>query len=336
METDDNRLSRHESAIFQMANGYWASALLAAGTAHGVFTHIDRGPRTAESIAGAAGLSMRGAQALLDGLVGLGLITVSDGRYANSAAASQHLVEGKPMSLVGLGRTIAEGMRLWARLPEVVKTGVPPTTERVETPDHPFWEELVTAIAPTSVPLARRVAERLEFARRGPLAILDVGGGSGIYSAVLLGANREAVATQVDWANVNRVAREFVARFGVADRFETIDGNLHEVSFGEARFDVAIFSHVAHHDAPESNVATFRKLRAALRPGGTLVVSDLILNDDRTGSPLALMFHAKMLLYTPSGGAWRRADYRSWLEQAGFKDVVIEPTQTPTTLIFAT
>ncbi|AUX30551.1 uncharacterized protein SOCE836_026600 [Sorangium cellulosum] len=335
MDTDGARLSP-ENAIFQLANGYWASALLAAGTTHSLFTHIDRGMQTVESIAEAAGLSMRGAQALLDGLVGLGLLTVNDGRYANSAAASQHLVDGKPMSLVGIGRTIADGMRLWSKLPEAVKTGIPPTTERVETPDHPFWEELVTAIAPTSAPLARRVVERLDAARRGPLAILDVGGGSGIYSAVLLGANREATATQVDWANVNRVARAFVARFGVADRFKTIDGNLHETSFGEARFDIAIFSHVAHHDSPESNVATFRKLRAALRPGGTLVVSDLILNDDRTGSPLALMFHAKMLLYTASGGAWRRADYRSWLEQAGFKDVVIEPTQTPATLIFAT
>ena len=75
--------------------------------------------------------------------------------------------------------------------------------------------------------------------------MLDVGGGSGIYSAIWLGKNPKGRATQLDWPNVNRIAEKYVARFGVADRFSTQDGNLLEADFGNALYDYGIFSHMA-------------------------------------------------------------------------------------------
>jgi SAM-dependent methyltransferase len=147
--------------------------------------------------------------------------------------------------------------------------------------------------------------------------------------------NKQAKAVQLDWANVNRVAKGFVARFGVADRFRTIDGDFHTTDFGEAAYDIAIYSHIAHQESPESNRAVFRKFRKALKPGGTLLLSDFVLDDERRGHPFTLMFTANMLLHSKEGAAYRQADYRAWLKEAGFASVEIEPTPGAATLIYA-
>ncbi|HEY5243421.1 MAG TPA: methyltransferase, partial [Polyangiaceae bacterium] len=222
----------------------------------------------------------------------------------------------------------------WAKFPTAVKTGAPVTSELLEAKDLPFWHLLVPAIAPLQVPAAQAVVARLDIARRGPLSILDVGGGSGIYSAILLGANREARSTQVDWPTVNAIAKGFVAKFGVAERFHTVDGDFHTADWGTGH-DVAIFSNIAHQESPAQNVEAFRRFRAALNPGGTLVVSEFVVKDDRSGPPQALLFASQMLLASREGASWREADYRGWLAEAAFKQVSVEPTPGASTLIYA-
>ena len=109
--------------VLQLTGGAQATAVLGTAVAHEVFTRLEAAPLTPEQLATAAKISPRGARALLDGLVGLGLVTVADGRYANAPEASTFLVEGKPASLTGLARVALGGMAGWAKLPEAVATG---------------------------------------------------------------------------------------------------------------------------------------------------------------------------------------------------------------------
>jgi ubiquinone/menaquinone biosynthesis C-methylase UbiE len=175
----------------------------------------------------------------------------------------------------------------------------------------------------------------LGVAKAGAVSWLDVGGGSGVWSAVWLGLNKQATGTQLDWQNVNKIGRGFVANFGVADRFQTIDGDFHTTDFGTEKYDFAIYAHIAHQESPAGNIATFRKFRKALKPGGTLVINDFVLNNDRTGHPFAMLFASQMLVVTKDGFTYRQSDYRNWLTEAGFKSVDIVPTPTPSTLVFA-
>lgn len=65
--------------------------------------------------------------------------------------------------------------------------------------------------------------------------------------------------------------------------------------------DYAIYRHIAHQEAPADNVSIFRKFRKAIKPGGTIVVNDFVLNDDRTGHPSAMMLASQMLVATKDG-----------------------------------
>jgi SAM-dependent methyltransferase len=318
-----------------LINGYWATGILGAAASYSLFTHLQAGADTAGQLAARAGISQRGAQALLDGLVSLDLVELRDGSYRNTPEAATYLVEGQPGCLTGFARLKLGAVSILAPLTDVVRAGGPVTDPAVEVADNPHWEKLVQAVAPRAIPEAEIAASTLGVAEAGEISILDVGGGSGMYSAVWLELNPAARATQLDWAPVNAVARRLVAERGAADRFSCIDGDLHTTDFGTGAYDIAVYSHVAHQEGPEDNVAIFSKIRGALKPGGTFVICDYVVDDDRSGPTVPLMFASEMLLKSKWGGTWRRADYQAWLTKAGFEDVSFQSTPSPATLVFA-
>jgi 2-polyprenyl-3-methyl-5-hydroxy-6-metoxy-1,4-benzoquinol methylase len=320
--------------ILQMATAHWQAAILSAAEAHGVFTVLEEGAATAEEVAEKARISRRGSRALLDGLVGLGLVELRDGRYANQVEASAYLVHGREPYLGDYVRVHTSAMDEWTNLAEIVHRGQSPhvVADRAESS---FWEELAPAIAAKVRPAAEQAADLLEIAAMEAPRFLDVGGGSGVYATVWLHKNPGARVTQVDWANVNRLARKFLERQGVGERFETVDSDFHTADFGEEEYDVVVLSNIAHQESPESNVMLFERAGRALKPEGTLLLNDLVLQDDGEDSPFAYLFHVNMLLHTSAGAVYRRCEYESWLREAGFASIVFAPTATATTLILA-
>ncbi|MFF0114962.1 methyltransferase [Streptomyces prasinus] len=321
--------------ILEIANGYWATGLLGVAVKHSLFTRLQAGVDTAGRLAAEAGISERGAQTLLDGLVGLGLVERCDTGYRNTAEAAVFLVEGERTDLSGYAKLKLAEMSKLVSLLDVFRIGGPVTDAMVEVADNPHWEEVVPAIAAQSVPVARTAADLLGLAEAGEISVLDLGGGSGIFSSIWLEINPAARSTQLDWEPINAIARRLLAERSVADRFTCVDGDLHTVDFGTAAYDVAVYSHVAHQEGPEDNVAILSKVRGALKPGGTLVVCDYVVDDDRGGPPFPLLFASEMLLKSKKGGTWRRADYRAWLTKAGFEEVSFHPTPSPATLVLA-
>lgn len=324
------------ATIMQCMTGHWASAIVATAANASLFTHLERGAQTCDAVAQAIGFSKRGAQALLDGLVGLGIITTAGGKYQNTPESSFFLVEGMPAYMGNMAKLVCgpDGeLARWGKLPEVAKAGR--IQQTWDPTNHPYWEQLVLAGAPMAMPVAMMAAGFIGFGDGQPRSVLDIGGGSGVFSGVLLGMNPKAVSTQVDWGNVNRFAEKFVSQFGVSDRFTTEDGDFHTVDFGESKHDVVIYSNIAHQESPAQNVALLSKAKRALKPGGAIVISDFVVQADRTGPPFSLLFAVNMLLAHPEGDTYTEAQYREWLTQASFQDIQVIPTPTPSTLIIA-
>ncbi|MGW0792871.1 methyltransferase [Streptomyces sp. NPDC002911] len=320
--------------VLRLINGYWATGVLGAAAAHSLFTHLENGADTTAQLATRARISERGAQTLLDGLIGVGLIELHQGHYRNTPEAAAYLVEGKPASLSSFAQLKLKHMGALTHLPDVVRAGGPVLDPATEVADNPHWEEIVQAIAAQSVPAATVAAEVLKLADAGELSILDVGGGSGIYSAIWLETNPAARSTQLDWEPINAIARRLLAQRGVTDRFTTIDGDFHTTDFGTARYDIALYSHIAHQEGAEGNIDTFTRLHACLKPGGALVVCDYVVDDDRSGPPFPLIFASEMLLKSQQGGTWRQSEYRDWLVKAGFENISFH-SAPPATLIVA-
>lgn len=325
--------------LMKIAHGAWGTYALGTAIEHSLFTHLGEKEWTSQELAETAGLSARGTQALLDALVAVGILDLQGTKYKNSPASGEYLNEKKPAYLGNFIKLQIwpEFVQTWLKLPAAVKTGKPQTGEGkgTEVAENPFWEELVQAIAPLSVPVAMKVGEDLKLPAWEELNILDIGGGSGIFAQTLLDLNKKARATQLDWKNVNKIARKNADKRALGERFQTLDGDFHTTNLGEKKYDLVLFSHIAHQENPRSNIEVYHRIRKALKPKGFLVINDFVVENDRKGNPFSLLFNCNMLLHTKEGASYTEGDYRSWLTEAGFKTLKWEKTGGPSSLFYA-
>jgi SAM-dependent methyltransferase len=142
--------------------------------------------------------------------------------------------------------------------------------------------------------------------------------------------------TVVDFPEVTPITRQFTQRFGVADRYDYIEGNLREVDFGRNRYDLVIHGHIIHSEGEKWGRRLIKKSYRALKDGGLLLIAEMVPNDARTGPVFPLLFGLNMFLHTEQGDVFTMREYREWLKEAGFKKVTTIDAPAPSPLILAT
>jgi len=156
--------------------------------------------------------------------------------------------------------------------------------------------------------------------------MLDVGGGTGIYSIACLQTYPRLRAVVLDRPEVLKVAREMAEAYGVADRLECRAGDMF-VDALPSGADAVLLSNVLHDwDVPECRHLVGR-CAGALAPGGRLMIHDVFLNDALDG-PLAAALYSASLFSLTEGRAYSEGEYRAWLVEAG-----LTPEDTVPTLV---
>ncbi|HSB87499.1 MAG TPA: class I SAM-dependent methyltransferase, partial [Ilumatobacteraceae bacterium] len=129
-----------------------------------------------------------------------------------------------------------------------------------------------------------------------------------------------ATVVSIDAAPVIEIARELAVRMGVADRVELVVGNVESVG-ADAGFDLAFLVQVAQYLGDAALGATFRRVLAALRPGGRLLVVTIIDDPGTPGFTPNWTSAIEMFLSSP-GISLRTPDaIRAALADAGFRRV---------------
>jgi SAM-dependent methyltransferase len=298
------------------------------------FEHLAKGPATAAELAARAGVSERGAQALLDTFLPLSLVDLEAGRYRNAPAADQMLVPGKPFYIGEEHAPMLRQQVQWlSRLGDAVRTG-----KAVVAIDDPsvlaFWTHLTPMIGRMNAPIAAQAVRELGLADGAP-ALLDVGGGMAVYSLAVLAANPRARATQADWPHINASARALVEKQGDGARYETIDGDFRRTDLGEGRFDVAVLSNIMHQESPASNRELLGRLHRAVKPGGHLVIAEFVVEDGRIGPSMPLMFNLMMMTLSDGGKSYEKRELTALVTEAGFAAPRFVPAGPVATLVLA-
>ncbi|MET8680170.1 class I SAM-dependent methyltransferase [Streptomyces sp. NPDC004647] len=324
----------------QIIDDLWApraTQVLLTAVELGLFSHLATGARTAADIAEAAGAAPRGVLRVLDALVALGYLEKDGGEYELTAVSRRFLVRDSPSYLGDMCRETRLLWPSWSRLTDVVRTGEPTALWEEESAGREHFPQLVSAWFPMSFGAARAAVGALpERTRAGIRRVLDVAAGSGAWSLAFALELPEARVTTVDHPEVTAITRKFTERFGVADRYEHISGNLREVPFGDG-YDLVTLGYIVHTEGPEWGRRLIEKAYAALRDGGTLLIGDMIPDDDRTGPDIPLVFAATdLLLFSRHGDVFTMRDYRAWLTDAGFRSVEAVDVLAPSPLLVAT
>jgi hypothetical protein len=154
--------------------------------------------------------------------------------------------------------------------------------------------------------------------------LLDVGGGSGIYSIACLQQNPNLRAIVWDRPEVLKVAAELAESHGVAKRLECRSGDMFRDPV-PAGVDVILLSNVLHDwDAPECRTLV-KRCADGLSRGGRLLIHDVFLNDALDG-PLPIALYSAALFTLTEGRAYSALEYRTWLTEVGLAAKAIIPT----------
>jgi len=336
---DSNKEDLSSRPLMRILGDFANSQILDAALEYDFFTLIHKGYHSAEAIAREAGTDGRATRIVLDSLPALSLLEKRDGEYALTATAEAFLVKGKP-SYCGDFRHVA--LALWdgmAHLKESLKTGKP--LSRMDTgAELQVWEKLVLGIIVIAEPVAKALCDILKIGteRRG-MRVLDVAGGSSIFGMTIVTRDPAAEVTQLDWPNVNAVAKKANAQRGLEGKIRFIDGEHHTAAIETNYYDLVIASNFCRFESPKGNQELFAKAHGALKVGGILVVNDFVPNEERTEPTFALRFSVYTLTHTPEGECWTLSQYSDWLKKAGFKSIQthsdIPKTLPGTTLIVA-
>jgi predicted O-methyltransferase YrrM len=312
--------------LMRLASGVWSFKTLAAAVELDLFTTLADGKTiTVEQAGLQLGLADRPADLLLAACASLGLLERSGDGYRNSALAEEFLVAGRPYYFGGLVRYFDKRLYLpWHRIGEALRTDRPltwdPDTQEslFETEDPELLELFWEAMHSLSVFTARALAGAYDFGAHSRL--LDVGGGSGAYPIELCRRYPDLSGTVYDLPQVCPMAAGKVAAAGLSDRIDTMAGNFLHESTLPAGYDLMLFSMILHDWDEPTNRALLAKCHAALPSGGAVVVSELLLNGDRTGPPEAALMGMNMLVETVGGRNYSETEYITWLADAGFVD----------------
>ncbi len=314
--------------IFEAFRGCHSTELLTAAVAHfDVFTKLATGALESSRLREALGLAERPFVVLTTALKALGLITAGPaGLVELTALAREHLLEGGKFYVGDYIRLAADSPGV-LNLVELLRTNRPRGSDPDEAGAAYIYRDGIKSAMDDeeaarflTMALAGRAANVAPYLARacpleGSSLLLDVAGGSGIYSAALLQANPGLRAIVWERPEVVKVALELAAQYELGDRLECAGADMF-VDEIPAGVDTILLSNVLHDwDVPECRSLVAR-LAEALPPGGRLLVHDVFLNDELDG-PLPIALYSAALFSLTEGRAYSVAEYTAWMEEAG-------------------
>ncbi|MCX7013188.1 MAG: class I SAM-dependent methyltransferase [Candidatus Sumerlaeota bacterium] len=327
MPSDSSPIDLH-----QLVRGFWLSRILFAGEELGVFESLDQGAKTPHEAAAALHLDERGIDILLHALTAMELLRKDkgSGRFSLNPAVADALLPGRPGSQASIIAHHRMMWDSWGALDQTIRSGKP-KVRAAAGPDRKRIHAFIMGMAEVGLPSAEELTRRLDLSRIERM--LDVGGGPGTYSIALARRKPSLRATILDLAPTLEVARENIARQGMAKQVDTREGDALAVDYG-ADFDLVLVSNLLHSFSADECRRIVRKSAAALAPGGLLVVNEFALNEDRISPAPAALFAVNMLANTEAGRTYTIGEIETWMAEAALQRIRHEDLLGRSTLFY--
>jgi hypothetical protein len=325
--------------ILQIGMGFWAAKTLLSAVEMELFTELAKHPEDCETLQGRLGLHPRAARDFFDALVALEFLDRRDGMYCNTPSTDLFLDKRKPSYLGGL--LAMANHRLygqWGHLTTALRTG----QQQNETAgsDEPFralyadparLKEFLKAMTGVSHGANLAIAQKIPWAEYK--SAVDVGTAQGDLIVQVAMAQPHIQGIGFDLPEVGPIFEDYAEANGVASHVRFEAGSFFEQPIPAA--DVVMMGHILHDWDLDIKRMLIRKAYDALPEGGTYIVMEAIIDDDRRKNAFGLMMSLNMLIETPGGFDFTGADCIRWLEEAGFRETRVEHLAGPNSMVVA-
>jgi len=299
----------------EMMRGYMASRCLLTALELDLFTAVGQGA-SAEEVSKRINASARGVVVLLNALVALGLLTKSENKFSNTAESSRYFAEGSKDNHRNGLLHVANIWHRWSTLTDAILSGSRIPIDRANTQD--WTRNFIAAMDFNAKARAPLVAKALGT---GSLRrVLDLGGGSGVYSIALARSFSEVKCEILDLPEVVPLTSEYIRSVGLEAQITVRTGDMLQGDYGSG-YDLIMLNAICHMFSEEQNRGIFSRACRALAPGGHLAVQDFLLNEDKAGPLHSALFSINMFVGTDSGASYSEREFTQWMQDAGFINV---------------
>jgi hypothetical protein len=324
--------------ILQVGLGFWASKTLLSAVELELFTELAKHPLPLAELQARLGLHPRSARDFFDALVSMGFLEREGQTYRNAPATNLYLDKHKPTYVGGVLEMCNHRLYLfWAHLTEALRTGRPQNEARDGS--MPIFEALyadparlkqfLCAMTGISNGANRAIARLFPWSKYRTFA--DIGTAQGDLAVQIAAHNKHLQGIGFDLPEVAPIFEEYAVANGVTDRLRFRPGDFSKDAL--PKVDVITMGHILHDWSLETKKMLVAKAYEALPEGGSLIVYEAIIDDDRRKNTFGLLMSLNMLIETPDGFDYTGADCCGWMKAAGFRETRVEHLVGPDSMV---
>jgi precorrin-6B methylase 2 len=320
-----------------IVTGYFQTQIANAVATYSIADHLAKGSATADEIASWEGIDPEATFRLLRACASLGLVTYDGSRFTATPLLGT-LRKGVPGSLHSLAIAWASPghWQPWGRFTAALRTNAPQTFPTLGASIWDYYKNepeeaaaFTQAMHGFTSGIVKDVVQALDTSNI-KLAV-DVGGASGTLLHGLMAANPHLHGIVVDLPEVVGSAETAARELGLSNRSTALGLNFFE---HVPAADLYLLKHVLHDWNDDEAVSILKRCRESIRPGGKIVVVEILLGEMGEPALGPLMDLNMMIMLT---GRERTLDeYRRLIEKAGFRFSKVSPIRPPMVVIEAT
>jgi O-methyltransferase/methyltransferase family protein len=314
--------------LFEIGSAYRQAKVLLSAVELGVFSTLATGPLDATDLANHIQAHSRAARDFFDALVAMGLLTRDGkGQYCNTEESDRYLDQAKPTYLgASFDQYNRREYQLWESLTQALQTGNPAAETHGQDhfgslyTDAARFQTFVTAMTSGSLLAAEGIAH--QFPWKGHKTLCDVGTAQGCLPVEIALVHPHVRGVGFDLPALRSSFEDYAVGRNVADRLSFVGGDFFKDPLPVA--DVIVFGRVLHNWDLETKKMLLGKAYQAIPIGGTVIVYDMLIDDDRRTSRAGLLSSLNMLLWTKGGFGYTAADCTGWMRSVGFAETSVQ------------
>ncbi|MBP6601825.1 MAG: methyltransferase [Verrucomicrobiales bacterium] len=330
----DQLPSTDPTSILRYRDGIYAVDLLtSAVTEFQLFDGLKGRPGTLAEICERFGWDPRPADVLLTLCQCNGYLEkTANGVFSISATAAEHLCSDSPWNLSQYYSSLRD-RPVVADFGRVLRSGKPAHWSGLDEAGDDWHgamlqEEFATAFTAAmdcrGVFLGKKLADVFAVELQSVRTVLDIGGGSGVYSCALAANQPELRAIVLEQAPVDAIAEKMICERGLAGQVSVEIGDMFQDPW-PVDCDLHLFSNVMHDWGTKEIATLLQRSFASLAPGGNVLIHETFLNAEKNG-PLAVAEYSCILAHSTQGRCYSVREMADFLDEAGFQFLIHRET----------
>jgi O-methyltransferase domain/Dimerisation domain len=314
--------------IAQVALGFMASKVFFSAIDFKLFTQLAERPLDAEELRRRLGLHPRSIRDFLDALVALRLLERRGEVYSNTEETDFYLDRTKPTYIGNFFEMLnVRDYPFWGLLSDGLRTGQPQNEikggEDIFTAVYANPDRLrlfLRSMTGHSLPSAMAIAQKFPWSQYRTFA--DIGTAEGCLPVQVALANPHLIGEGFDLPMVQPFFEEYVASFEIQGRLRFHPGDFFKDSLPAA--DVLVMGMILHDWSLDQKRTLLKQAYHALPDGGSLIIYEHLIDDERRKNVAGLLMSLMMLIETQEGFDYTGADCCGWMREVGFRESYVE------------